>query len=338
MLDELGLTAQVEANISFIQDEFEKRSQTLVYRDIKDPEERFILIAPGLICDLIKKGKIDEKKIDEAIEKLENLFPVVNCYGVLLLITAYILEHGEGDDFIAKPSLIYSQIDITCAEMIEETIVKFGGDIKEAIKSFESKFRMRDEYPDHYHIPTCKILLAQMYDRVGRTEDAVTECKEIIALTPNFWRGHYYLGVFLSHLGRSEEAKKEYREAIRIAHYVEEVHNNLGNLLLINEQFEEAEKEYKKAIEINSRYAEAHYNLGILLHKLEQYKEAEKEYKDAIRIKPNVGDFHCYLGRLYWKMGRFHEAKDELMMAKSFFEEQGRKEDVKRVEKLLIIL
>lgn len=99
ILEELNILSQVDANVSYIQGEIEKRSQTSIYRDIEDPEERFIEIAPGVIHALIKKGKIDEKKIDEAMKNLEEFFPVVTYYGVLLLIAAYILEKGREKKF-----------------------------------------------------------------------------------------------------------------------------------------------------------------------------------------------------------------------------------------------
>jgi hypothetical protein len=94
ILEELNIIPEVNANISYIQEEIEKRAQTSLYRDIEDPEERFIEIAPGVIHAFIKKGKIDEKKIDKATTELENVFSVVTYYGVLLLIAAYISEKG----------------------------------------------------------------------------------------------------------------------------------------------------------------------------------------------------------------------------------------------------
>jgi hypothetical protein len=84
ILEELNILSQVDANIPYIQEEIEKRSQTSIYRDIEDPEERFIEIAPGVIHALIKKGKIEEKKIDDAMDRLEKVFPTVTYYGVLL--------------------------------------------------------------------------------------------------------------------------------------------------------------------------------------------------------------------------------------------------------------
>jgi hypothetical protein len=71
ILDNLNILSQVDANIPYIQDEIEKRSQISMYREIEDREEMFIEIAPSVIHALIKKGKIEEKKIDEAMDRLE---------------------------------------------------------------------------------------------------------------------------------------------------------------------------------------------------------------------------------------------------------------------------
>ena len=92
ILEDLSIISQVGANIHYIREEIEKRSEISIYQDIKDPEERYIEFAPGVIHGLIKRGKIDAKKIDAALNELEVFFPAVTYYGVLLLITAYILE------------------------------------------------------------------------------------------------------------------------------------------------------------------------------------------------------------------------------------------------------
>ncbi|RCV63796.1 hypothetical protein C5S53_12065 [Methanophagales archaeon] len=57
ILEDLNILSQVDANIHYIQDEVEKRSQISIYREVKDPEERFIEIAPSVIHALIKKGR-----------------------------------------------------------------------------------------------------------------------------------------------------------------------------------------------------------------------------------------------------------------------------------------
>ncbi|MCK4732257.1 MAG: tetratricopeptide repeat protein, partial [Methanophagales archaeon] len=258
--------------------------------------------APSVIHALIKKGNIDEKKIDEATKKLEKVFPVVTYYGVLLLIAAYILEKGREKSFVAKPSMIYSQIDMAGSGDIDGLLASFDGNAEEAIKSLERGIRSLEE--------------------IGKTKE----------LAKNKFR----LAMILhKHIGRIDEAEKEYREVISIDPDDAPAHNNLGVLLTDLKRYEEAEKEYREVIRINPNLSVAHYNFGILLANLKRFKEVEKEYREAIRINPDSAEAHGNLGILYSETKRPEEAKKELEIAKRRFEAEGRDEDVKKAEELL---
>jgi tetratricopeptide (TPR) repeat protein len=373
ILEELNILSQVDANISYIQEEIEKRSQTSIYRDIEDPEECFIEIAPGVIHALIKKGKIEEKKIDEAMKKLEEFFPVVTYYGVLLLIAAYILEKGKEKGFTTKPSMIYSQIDMAGLKDRDELFASFDGNAEKAIKSLEMSIRTLEEIGKKKELAENKFMLALIHKYIGRTDEAEKEYRDAIKIKPDYAEAHNNLGLLLSDLERFEEAEKEYEEAIMLRDNLPDkgvfTHNNLGNLLCGLKRFEEAEKEYKEAIRINPDDAKAYNNLGALLHNLKRFEEAEKEYREAIRINPNLAKAHNNLGALFRHLKRFgeaekelreairvnsefaeahgnlgilysklekkEEAKKELEIAKRFFEAQGREEDVKKAEELL---
>jgi len=369
ILDELNIISQIDANLSTIQDEIDKRSQTSVYRDIKDPEERFVDIAPAVINDLTKKGKIDEKKIDEAMKKLERCFPVVTYYGVLLLIAAYILERQREKGFIAKPSIIYSQIDMAVSKGPAEILALFDGDPNKAIKSLVMSIRSLEKIGDKTELSENKFILANIYADTGRTKEAEKEYKEALRIDPDNAEARNNFGTLLYRLKRFKEAKKEYKEAIQTNPDLAEAHSNLGRLFYESERFEKAEKEYRKAIRIQPDYAGIHNNLGILLIDLERYEEAENEFREAIRIQPNdaqahnnlgvvlinlerheeaenefreairinpdYAETHANLGILYTQTGRVEDAKKELESAKRLFEEQGRAEDAKKTEKLL---
>jgi Flp pilus assembly protein TadD len=373
ILEELNILSQVDANISYIQEEIEKRSRTSIYRDIEDPEERFIEIAPGVIHALIKKGKIDEKKIDGAMKELEKIFPVVTYYGVLLLIAAYILEKGKEKGFTTKPSMIYSQIDMAGLKDRDELLASFDGNAEKAIKSLEMSIRTLEEVGNKKELVENKFVLALIQDYIGRTEEAEKEYKEAIRINPNLAEVHNNLGNLLYKLKRFGEAEKEYKEAVRINPDHAKAHNNLGILLYNLKRFEEAEEEYKEAVRINPDYAEAHNNhgnllsdlkrfeeaekkyrkaielkdnlpdkgakvhnnLGVLLYDLKRFEEVEKEFKEAIRVNPNLAEAHNNFGVLLGNLKRFEEAKKELEIAKRLFEAQGREEDVKKAEELL---
>jgi len=311
ILEELNIISQVDANISYIQEEIEKRSQTSIYRDIEDLEERFIEIAPGVIHALIKKGKIDEKKIDEAMKKLEKLFPVVTYYGVLLLIAAYILEKQREKGFIVKPSMIYSQIDMAGSKDRDELLASFDGNAEKAMQSLERSIRTLEGIGNKKELAENRNKLAVIYAYVGRLDEAEKEYREAIKINPNFTLAHYNLGNLLKNSNQFEKAEKEFRKAIKINPNLAPAHYNLGNLLKNLKRLEEAEKEYREAIKINPNLAEAHNNLGLLLDNLKRFEEAEKEYKEAIRINPNLADAHNNLGLLLDDLKRFEEAEKE---------------------------
>jgi len=312
ILEDLNILSQVDANIPYIQEEIEKRSQTSIYRDIEDPEERFIEIAPGVIHALIKKGKIEEKKIDEAMKKMEKVFPVVTYYGVLLLIAAYILEKGKEKGFIARPSTIYSQIDMVGSKDVDSLLASFDGNVEKTIKSLEMSIRTLEEVDDKKELVENMNKLGVIYEYVGRLDEAEKEYREAIRINPDFAKARSNLGNLLADLGGYEEAEEKYREAIRIDPKLSKAHNNLGILLYNLKRYEEAEEEYREAIRINPDDAAAHNNLGVLLRDLERYEESEREYREAIRINPDYAEAHANLGILLSKIGKKEEAKDEL--------------------------
>ncbi|MCK5109494.1 MAG: tetratricopeptide repeat protein, partial [Methanosarcinales archaeon] len=62
---------------------------------------------------------------------------------------------------------------------------------------------------------------------------------------------------------------------------------------------------------------------------------AEEEYREAIRADPDYAEAHANLGILFLITERPEEAKKEFEIAKELFENQGREEDVMKVEELL---
>jgi tetratricopeptide (TPR) repeat protein len=335
ILEDLNVLSQVDANIPYIQDEVEKRSQISIYREIEDQEERFIEIAPSVIHALIKKGKIEEKKIDKAMDRLEQVFPTVTYYGVLLLIAAYILEKGEEKGFIAKPSMIYSQIDMAGLKDRDELLASFDGDAEKAIKRLEMSIRSLEEIGNKEELAKNMNKLAGIYEYVGRPDEAEKECREAIRIYPDFAKAHYNLGILLKEMGRKEDAEEEYREAIRINPNFAEAHNNLGALLGNKGREDDAEAEFREALRINPNEAEAHYNLGASLGNMGREEDAKEEYREALRISPDFAVAHRNLGILFLETGSNEEAKKELEIAKRLFEELGREADAKKTEELL---
>jgi tetratricopeptide (TPR) repeat protein len=178
--------------------------------------------------------------------------------------------------------------------------------------------------------------LGSLLQGLKRYDEAEEEYREAIRADPDNAAAHYNLGILLKDLERYDEAEEEYREAIRADPDNAAAHYNLGILLQGMERYDEAEEEYREAIRADPDYAAAHYNLGILLQGMERYDEAEEEYREAIRADPDHAKAHANLGILLLKTERPEEAKNAFDIAKELFRNQGREEDVMKVEELLL--
>jgi len=104
VLKRVNLMSEIDKNCDFILAEVDKKSKLFIYTDLKTPEERITEIAPSIVHELIKAGKIEEKKVDLALKELEKIFGAnaATYYGVLLLITAYILEKRRKEGELNK--------------------------------------------------------------------------------------------------------------------------------------------------------------------------------------------------------------------------------------------
>ena len=86
--------------------------------------------------------------------------------------------------------------------------------------------------------------------RLGRLDEAIVECKEAIALDPDYGNPYNDIGVYLIELGRADEAAPWLEKAIRAERYCcyQYAHFNLGRVLLMQGRQEEAERSFEEAL------------------------------------------------------------------------------------------
>jgi len=216
VLEQINLLTEIDANYSYIVEKVNERSKLPIYSAIKGLERRFIEIAPGVIHELVKAGKIEEKKIDIAMDELENTFKsgTVGYYAVLLVITAYILEKVRENGYPADVSMVYSQIDAMGSDSSDEVVGTFGEDLDRTIESYETAVRTLGEIGSN-ELAEKRLRLAFLYDKAGRKDEALEQLKEVIAHKPDYAAAHFNLGNLLYDLKRHDGAEKEYKKAIR---------------------------------------------------------------------------------------------------------------------------
>jgi predicted O-linked N-acetylglucosamine transferase (SPINDLY family)/SAM-dependent methyltransferase len=129
---------------------------------------------------------------------------------------------------------------------------------------------------------------ANVLRKLGRREEAVAACKEIIGRRPDAAEPYFSLGNILKELHQPGQAILAYRRAIALRPNFAEVYANLGNVLQGQEAFEEAIDAYREAIALRPTFAEAHANMGAALENLNRLGEAIDAYRTAVALNPKL--------------------------------------------------
>jgi tetratricopeptide (TPR) repeat protein len=98
---------------------------------------------------------------------------------------------------------------------------------------------------------------------LGRTEEAIAECKKAIAIDPDFGNPYNDIGVYLIDLGRPDEAITWLEKAIAAKRYCcyQFPHFNLGRILLKKGNAAEAKRLFERALEFDPNYLPAKMGL-----------------------------------------------------------------------------
>ncbi len=149
--------------------------------------------------------------------------------------------------------------------------------------------------------------------RGGRTQDALKEYDEALALDEAFADAHLGRGLVMEFgFGKVDEAEREYRRALALRPAFSEAHNDLGQLLAKGGRLEEAVREFDLALG-NMLYKEpyvARCNKGEALTALGRKVEGLAELKTCLSLAPVYCQGHRQLGRIQLAEGRVKEALD----------------------------
>ncbi|MBI2295850.1 MAG: tetratricopeptide repeat protein [Betaproteobacteria bacterium] len=126
------------------------------------------------------------------------------------------------------------------------------GNYERAIESF------RASIADH---PTAEghTFLGWSLSHIGKTEEAIAQCKIAIELDPDFGNPYNDIGVYLIDMGRPEEAIPWLEKAIASKRYCcyQFPHYNLGRVRLTQGKVEEAKRSFERALEHDPQYLPA---------------------------------------------------------------------------------
>ena len=183
------------------------------------------------------------------------------------------------------------------------------GKLPQAIDAYKSAINASPQDPLLY----ISIARAQVF--AGQYDDAVSNAKNALLLSPNNARAYAVLGWALDFQeGKNSEALDAIQKAIEIDPNDAVAHAYYAEILVDSGLFENLEKaaeESRIAIGLNPNLLETRRARGYILEATGNYEEAIREYEAAIAINSNISTLYIELGRNY----RFLQAYDKAITA-----------------------
>ena len=146
------------------------------------------------------------------------------------------------------------------AELFQEAYrAQTRGDLGNAVQLYQESIQKHPTAEAH-------TFLGWTYSFLNRYEDAIAECKNAIAVDPDFGNPYNDIGSYLIKLGRLDDAIPWLEQALMAKRYEPRhfPHMNLGRLYLAKGDQLSAAREFGKALEIEPRYRPARFALAAL--------------------------------------------------------------------------
>jgi Tfp pilus assembly protein PilF len=126
---------------------------------------------------------------------------------------------------------------------------QMGGELERAIELYQQSIALHPTAEAH-------TFLGWTYSFQGRIDDAIAECKEAIAVDPDFGNPYNDIGSYLIKLGRLDEAITWLEKAIEAPRYEPRhyPHCNLGQVYWAKGLLARAKEEFQRALEIEPDY------------------------------------------------------------------------------------
>jgi tetratricopeptide (TPR) repeat protein len=193
---------------------------------------------------------------------------------------------------------------------VEATSLYKNGKTEDAIRLLKETITERNDIGIAYKI------LADIYDKEDRIDDALMVLKEGLEAVPSYYENFYSYVTLLLSLGRYDEVIAVIHESRSLKKEIDpEIWNFLGLAYWNKGQIAEAQRAYEKSISLDKKYSIPFNNLATLhlyLYKERcdpsEYNKAIDYFKKAIALDPFYSEAYQGLGIAYLGTQRYGEA------------------------------
>ncbi len=142
------------------------------------------------------------------------------------------------------------------------------------------------------------IVLASIYDLMGRTQNAEALYLKTIRLAPMSWHVYDAYGYFLTRNGRYEHAIEVYKKILRFTPKNSMAFNNIGINYFYKNDFKNAAIAFESAAKIEPEGL-IFANTGSMYYSSGEYEKSVEMYGQALRLDPENCQWMVYLAEAY---------------------------------------
>ena len=167
------------------------------------------------------------------------------------------------------------------------------------------------KHPNSYYAHR---LLAQIYEKEGKLENAIDEYVRSVELNTKDYDSYYQIALLLNKTEKQAESENMLRDLLSKKPEYYKASELLGTILYDQEKFKEAVNVYTDALKYNPARYELYYGLGMAYTRLNDFQTAKEYYEKAATInsvlyhaKTNIAQIALIMGELEEAESRFTE-------------------------------
>ena len=241
------------------------------------------------------------KALDEIKSRLDSASPANPTEQVGLQLLRQ--KRYEAGASLLLPLTQKADADPTVQLVVAKALVsmKRYGEAAPVLELYASKHRDAPEV--HYLRGVC-------YQKA-----AMDRLQAMIAIDPQSYRLHWFMGDAYFEKERYEEATKEYQAALDRAPGNSYLYLNLGNVCYRQMKYVEASEYYRRSLDSDAQNGQAHLMLGDSLLLQRNAEQAVPHLRTALQLDPSLLQTHEKLGKALAMLNQFEEAVRELELA-----------------------
>jgi len=182
-------------------------------------------------------------------------------------------------------------------------------DLDGAVREFRRAIGLA---PRSANAPKAVQFLADIYQKQGKTDEAISAYKQAIQVDPINDSYYLNLGNLYFEAGRKEDAEAAYTQAVRLNPTSKTNIYSLGQGYLSTGQYKEAETQFKRVLSMNSNDASAYFALGQTYRKMGSYEDSIRALDQALEIDKNFTTAYYELGLTYIDAKNMDMAKEQV--------------------------